>query len=190
MQFRYLEKALVQDLFFADVYLRLISFSEKAKQQDEADKALNLLKSMLTEGSSPALTHFALSGIYQGLGDTDKSEFHLFQSYRLDPKFPLVTNNLAWILAHAQQPDLSQACELVKNALRTDPKNERFRDTYATILMKQDKVHDAIAEFEAILSTAQDKIKIHRMLVELYGKLQIRDMAILHSEKAIELAKH
>ncbi len=189
LQFDLLTKALGQDLFYSAIYERLISFYSMAQLSEEANETENLLKTLLSEGRSPALAHFALSGIYELQGNESKAQFHIFQSYRLDSNFPLVTNNLAWILANSEQPDLPKAYELVQNAIVADPGDQRFLDTRATILMKQGKTHDAIAEFEAILAVASDKVSIHRRLVELYGKLDILDMAKMHSEKAKDIAK-
>ncbi len=202
LQFRYLEKALNQDLFFGEIYERLIKFYQKAetvassgdnsdaaKNSDHSKKTQDLLESMLVDGKSPALAHFALSSIFQIRGNEDKAKFHLYASYRLDGNFPVVTNNYAWMLAHSKTPDLQRAYELVLTALKASPKDPRFRDTYGTILMKLGKHHEAIAEFEAILDLSSDKISIHRKLAELYHAVGLMDLAILHAEKSEELDK-
>ncbi len=184
-QFGYLEKALKHDCNYGEIYERLIQLYESSRSTDEGLKVLELLKSMLAAGNSVALTHFALSGIYQALGDQSKAQFHLDQSYSLDPNFPLVTNNLAWMMAHSDPPDLESAHALAEKALAAKPNDPRFRDTMATILMKQGKTQQAIVEFEAILATAPNKTDIHRKLVELYEKLDRHDIAQIHSEKVI-----
>ncbi len=200
-QFRYLEKALAQDLYLTQIYERLISFYQqseitetndpKAKDGNKghAKKTQDMLETMLVEGRSPALVHFALSSIYQIQGYEDKAKFHLFQSFREDGNFPVVVNNYAWMLAHADKPDLPRAYELALTAVLSSPKDPRFRDTLATIIMKQGKSHEAIAEFETILETSSDKISIHRKLAELYDKVGLNDLARLHMEKVETLTK-
>jgi hypothetical protein len=200
-QFEYLEKALRQDLFFGEIYERLIKFyqkSEASKTNDiietqdsvrHADRTLQLLEKMLVDGRSPALVHFALSSIYEIRGNRDKATFHLLASYRLDGNFPVVTNNYAWMLAHAQNPDLPRAYELAMTAVRASPNDPRFLDTYATILMKLGKHHDAIAVFEKIVSQSLDKTSIHVKLAELYATVGMRDFAKKHQEKAEELTQ-
>ncbi len=202
LQFRFLEKALAQDLFYGEIYERLIKFyqgsealdavggdSEGGRNGDHGKKTQELLESMLVAGQSPALVHFALSSIYQIQGKEDVSKFHLFASYRLDGNFPVVTNNYAWMLAHSKTPDLQRAYELALTAVRASPKDPRFRDTYATILMKLGKHHEAIAEFEAILEQSNDKISIHRKLAELYHTVGRKELANMHADKSEELTK-
>ncbi len=188
LQFSYLEKALQQDLNHGPIYERLVMLFEKANSIDDREVILELLKSVLASGGSSALAHFALSGVYFTLGDQSKAEFHLDQSYSLNPSFSLVTNNLAWVIANADEPDLTKASELAGKALKANPNNPRFRDTMATILMKQGKTRAAITEFEAILGVASDKRSIHQKLFELYEKLDRHDMASVHLEKANALA--
>lgn len=193
LQLAFLEKALSYDLFFADAYERMIAFYQKSskggKENAEAKRVQEILETTLVEGSSPALTHFALSSIYQIQGNAKQTEWHLFQSYRLDSSFPIITNNLAWVMANSDNPDLPRAYELSLNAVRAWPNDARFRDTYATILMKQGKTQEAIAEFEAILGIASDKTSIHRKLAELYGTLGKVELSRKHKQKADELAQ-
>lgn len=186
-QFGLLEKAIKQDLSNAGVYERLVLFYERSRTTEEAEKTMSLLRSMLVDGSSPALTHFAISAICEMQGDHAQAEFHLSQAYSLDSNFPVVTNNLAWMLANSAKPDLDKAYELVQKALLKVPGNPRFRHTLATILMKQGKSREAITEFEAIQSEVFDKIGVHRNLSELYEKIGIRDVSEMHNERAIEL---
>ncbi len=188
-QFALLEKSLALDPYCPEIYEKLILLYQRVKETEEAKKIQTTLEEMLVEGQSPALVHFTLSSIYQIQGDSNRSEKHLFQSYRLDGKFPLVTNNLAWMLAHRENPDLAGAYELAVNAVQAMPKDPRFRDTLATILMFQGKSYDALAEFEAIIDKVSDKKSIHRKLAELYRKIDDPRMAEKHDIKADELAK-
>jgi tetratricopeptide (TPR) repeat protein len=187
MHFELLQKALGQDAFFIDIYERLITFYRRALATEEAEKVRHQLEALLIEGKSPALAHFALGSIYQLQGNTTKSQFHFFQAYRLDARYPVITNNLAWAIAQSPEADLPRALELAQNAVRASPQDPRFRETLATVLMKMGRDHEAVAEFEAILSVAADPASIHRNLGELYGKLDQAPLAQKHREKAEEL---
>jgi len=189
LQFSFLEKALAQDPFYPDIYEKMILFYQRTKTSEEANKIQNILETMLVDGKSPALVHFTLSSIFQIQGNPVRAESHLFQSYRLDGKFPLVTNNLAWMLAHRKEPDLPRAHELALNAVQAMPKDPRFRDTLATVLMLQGKSYDAIAEFEAIISLAFDKISVHRKLGDLYRKIGDIRLSEMHEIKADDLTR-
>ena len=189
LQLGYLEKALVQDDSYPDIYEKMIVFFQRAQKSVEAKEVQNILEMMLVNGQSRALVHFALSSVYQIKGDKDQSKRHLFQSFRLDGMSPTVASNLALELANGDQPDLTRANELASNAVQAMPKDPRFRETLATILMLQGKSYDAIAEFEAIIDVAADKQVIHRKLAELYRKIGDVTLAEKHAQKAVELKK-
>jgi len=59
-----------------------------------------------------------------------------------------------------------------------------FRDTLATILMKQGKLSDSIAEYERILSQLPDARAAHRKLAEMYKELDQPGLAKLHEDKS------
>jgi Tfp pilus assembly protein PilF len=130
------------------------------------------------------MAHFALGSLLWTDGKIEDSNWHLRQSFKIDPKMPLVCNNMAWMIAHSESGQLDEAMDLVKQALLVQPDRAEFRDTLGVILMKQEKYDEAIAEFEAILSNPALKKSIHRNLAICYQKIGKSSLAKAHAEKA------
>jgi len=183
-QMKYIENALALDVNNLEIYNRMITLYGRAKDSEEGAKLRGMLESMVSEGKSPALGHFALSSIHLLDRNSKNAEFHLNQSYKLNPNLPVVTNNLAWMLAHSEDPDLDRAMDLVQSAIKYAPEVISFRDTLATILMKQGKLDLAIAEYERILAQLPDSRVAHRKLAEMYGQMDQPSLAKLHEEKS------
>ena len=183
-QMKYIENALVFDVNNLEIYNRMITLYGRAKDSEEGAKIRGTLESMISEGKSPALGHFALSCIYMLNLNSKQAEFHLNQSYKLNQNLPVVTNNLAWMLAHTEVPDLDRAMDLIQSAIKDVPENVSFRGTLATILMKQGKLDLAIAEYERVLSQLPDPRGAHQKLAEMYKQLDQPSMAKLHEDKA------
>ena len=111
--------------------------------------------------------------------------FHIEKAFQLDPRFAVVANNLAWILANDEEnKDLERAYELSKDVVEHFPRNPLFRDTYATVLMEQEKYQEALVEFEKALATIKGKKNVHTKLAFIYGELGMVDMKEVHLRKA------
>lgn len=182
-QLSLLEKAFRFDLGLEGVYEKMIELYERAKDDEEGKKIKATLEQMLVDGKATALVHYALSSIYQIDGDQQQSFVHLRAAYQQNPNIPVVINNLAWMMIHKENPDLARALELSETAVGLRPGDVTFRDTLGTIYMKQEKYQAAIAEFEAIIGQAKNKIDIHGKLSSIYDKLGMKDLARMHAEK-------
>ena len=100
----------------------------------------------------------------------EDARWHVEQAYKLDPRFSAIANNLAWFLAHEKNPDLERAFSLAHEIVRSDPRNPRFNDTLATILMKQERWDEAVTHFQMALPgmKAEEKHEVHKKLAEAY----------------------
>jgi len=183
-QFGFLQKSLDQDPNYPPVYERLIAQYRLQDKESESEKVRELLQATVASGTTPALAHFALSNLLWLDGNGTQAEWHIQQAYRLDPKFALIGNNLAWILAHKEVPELDTAYNLSKSVVETVPTEPRFRDTLATVLMKLGRREEAVAEFEKSLVTIREKRPVHEKLAELYALLGNEQLATLHREQA------
>jgi tetratricopeptide (TPR) repeat protein len=193
-QFQFLEKSLRYDLGIQEVYQYLIDLyaiidyeSEDGEEDGEEAKAIrNKLNEILIEGKAPALAHFALSGIAKMDGNNEEAFQHLKQAYKQNPNIPAVLNNLAWMYANQEKPELSRALELAKSAIKYFPNDPIFHDTIAMIYMKQEKYEDALAEYEAIVGVSRNKLEVYSNLAKIYSKLGMRIQANSYAEKAQE----
>ena len=102
----------------------------------EADRGLATLQALLARGQATELVHFALGIAAWERGKPEQARIHLEQASRIAPQMPSVANNLAWVLAHAEPPDLPRALRLVDQAIERWPDQPRCRGTRGYILVK------------------------------------------------------
>ncbi len=93
---------------------------------------------------------------------------------------PAVANNLAWILAHADPPDLARALELGNQAVALRPNDARFRDTRGRILVKMKRWNEALTDLELVLRSEPEQTDLHQLLAEVYDRLGSNEMATEH----------
>ncbi|MDB4371240.1 hypothetical protein N9Z44_03980 [Mariniblastus sp.] len=180
-QMDFLTKAIEVDPNYSAVYSRMIQLFKEVRESPDQAKKIRLLFQEIVTGDRPtALAHFTLSNILWIRGDRDSAEFHLEQAYLINNNFVVIINNLAWILAHSENPDLERALELAETAVRRAPENPRFRDTLGTVLLKSDKHRKAISELQLALKGVPDKNAVHQKLAICYKSLGMNDLALLH----------
>lgn len=186
-QLEFLQTALTFDPNHLPVYERLITQSRIHMETEGFDKIQNMLEESIVNGKSTALSHFALGNLMFLKGEVKDSQFHMERAYELDAKFLVIANNLAWLLAHNENPELDRAYELIKGVVERRPDDARFRDTLASVLMKLGKTDEALTEFERALPGVQDKKSIHEKLAVLYEQAGKKNLAELHRKKAAEM---
>ena len=160
------------------------------RQQEGAAQEFVLaeIEQFAAEQPTAALPHFALGIVYRlenRLADSKASIEVAHQRLNPDqPGFTVVANNLAWLLAHAQQPALDQAFELAEMAVERNPNEGGLRDTLATVLMKQGRYQQASIEFQKALPTVRDKSPVHLKMAEIYDQLKQPQLAALHRNRS------
>ncbi len=157
-QFAFLQKALGQDENYLNIYDRLIKLYRSQANEAEAESIKKALMETATEKPTP-MAHLALSNLFWLEGNTEEAQWHAKKAYEIDPKFSIVLNNLAWMLAHQEAPDLEQASTLIKTALETAPADTRFLDTFGTVLLFQEKYEEAITALQKALPAAKSAVQ-------------------------------
>lgn len=180
----FLEKAIQVDRNHEGIYLRLSQLYTDSLKEAESSKVRALLESMIADGKSPSLAHFALGTVAIMDDNQEKAVWHLNQAYKLDEKIPMVCNNLAWMIAHMENPDLERALELSKIAVDSTPGEPEFKDTLGTILAKLGRLPDAVVVYEKLLSEMPDKKRVHAKLAEIYKELGQTSLFQLHLERS------
>ncbi len=144
-----------------------------------ADAARAALEKVLAQGKAPAIVHAILGTRALQKGDTAKALVHLELANQGDARIPAVLNNLAWIFATQEKPDLEHALGLAQSArkLGTDPE---FSATLGMILCRLGRYQEAVKELETATSAFPDRNRIHAELAECYEKLGDADLAKLH----------
>ncbi|MEM9942144.1 MAG: tetratricopeptide repeat protein [Planctomycetota bacterium] len=190
-QLTYLIRSIRLDANLPTIYQRLVEFyMESGTSPEEAEKVYKALLEVVAGDQPSALAHFAMSNLLWKMDKKEKAQFHVERAYKMEPGFVVVINNLAWMIAHAKEPDLERAFELATIAVDTNSNEPRFRDTLGTVLMKQKKYDEAINEFEIALEqkiNEADRREIHRKLGRIYTVLGQEDLARIHSQNATEI---
>lgn len=187
-QMDYLIKALAIDRNHSPIYERLMAmYLEEAQQSPEQRLAIKQELLKLIGGNQPnPMAHFTLSNILWQDGEREQAEFHLEQARKLAPNFVVVLNNLSWMLAHKDPPDLERALDLVTEALKADPQDARFLDTRGTIYLKMGRYRDAVADFQLALTGVSNKQAVHAKLSRAYQELGMDDLSEIHLQHSQE----
>jgi tetratricopeptide (TPR) repeat protein len=181
-QLALLEKALKADPGQMDVLMRLWAFTKG--KGPEADKARADLRAQLANGKGSAMVHLALGMDAWEQGKQQEGLLHLEQAYQLAPEMGVVANNLAWVLANAQPPDLPRALTLMNTVLERWPNEPLYRDTRGEVLVKMGRWKEALTDLQAALPGYPNRPALHQRLAETYEHLGIAEMAAEHRRLA------
>ena len=96
----------------------------------------SFLQAQIVAGKATSAIHSVLGLDAFSRGNGDETRLHWEQAFRLEPGAAMVANNLAWILAHGDSPDLTRSLALADRAVKHRPEEPRFRGTRAFVLMK------------------------------------------------------
>lgn len=163
---------------------QLVSLTGEPGKQIET-----LLHRMIAEGRMPATGHFALGTKAWKEEDSDKALWHLERAYELDPGLGHTGNNLAWMLADRDPPQLDRALQIIDSVLEKFPKIGTFHDTKGFILMKMGMWEEALTELETALPAMRENIDIHKSLATVYRELQQPQLADEHDRIVADLEK-
>ena len=160
--------------FLAKAYLS-IGHTEEA--EDMLNEAIDIDK-----GFAPA--YMALATIYMNKGD-DKRAIGLYRRLlSIRPNYPLAMNNLAYIYAEKGER-LNFALDLIREAVKKDPKNPKFLDTLGWVYYKRKEYKKAISFLKQALSISTQAI-IYYHLGKAYIKLGRMDKARKAFRKLME----
>jgi predicted Zn-dependent protease len=149
-----------------------------------ADKPRELLQAMLARGQASLSLHMVLGMDAFERGKLDQARQYLDQAYRLDPSAPALANNLAWVLAHSDPPELDRALNIMNTLIERQPQDPRFRETRGQILARKGKWTEAITDLQAALPSQVNDRALHKTLAEAYRRTGNEEMATQHQKLA------
>jgi tetratricopeptide (TPR) repeat protein len=114
----------------------------------------------------------------------DEARTQWEQAFRLNPDMEIVANNLAWLLAHAPNPDLNRALDLADRAVKRNPTAPHYHGTRGVILMKLGRWSEALTDLEEELKHSPTNKQLHLSLAEVYDHQNDPEMARLHRARA------
>lgn len=153
---------------------------------DFTDQAVAMLNQMVARGDAPPYVHMALGVRAIHRGESELGLGHLWQTLPHNPYLPAQFNNIAWALAHQDQPDLKLALSLAEAAVKLYEHPE-FHHTFGTILGKAGRAEEAVEQLQIALRDLPPRAEIHEKLADLYHQLGSADLAATHRRQAEEL---
>lgn len=170
---------------------RLLGFlDDSGFAKEQADQ---ILGELLASGNATATAHLLLATRAMLTGDDDTARLHMELGYKKDPNLPVLLNNLAWLVARQEQPDLEEALGYAEKAIMligTDTAGvERIRDTRGHILIKMQRWQAAIDDLESALPVLNDRAKLatHQALATAYRALGQAEIAAAHDKQVAAL---
>jgi tetratricopeptide (TPR) repeat protein len=163
----------------------LISAGRGPEAVEMARKALALVPASATEQSNNAL--IMLSSAQERTGDLKAAETTLRQVLAKDPNNATALNNLGYFLAdHGER--LEEALSMIQRAVRAEPNNPSYLDSYGWAFYKLGKLKEA----ERYLSDAARRnpasATIQEHLGDLFQRLGQPEKAQTSWRKALSLA--
>lgn len=185
-QFALIQKAIAMDPNFPPIYHRLGDLYGKVSDDDDREAIRKSLYDMVTGDRPSPTAHLVLSNLLWIDGERADAQWHVEQAYSLEPNYAVVINNLAYMISQSENPDLERAEELILSILKKSPNDHRFIDTYANILMKQQRYEEAVTQFQKALPNTSNPAEvsvIHANLAKCYEALGKSKLAELHRQK-------
>ncbi|GEM_PF-736793 len=148
---------------------------------------------------------FALSNLDAQEGKIDQAIASLEKVLSFDPNSPPALNNLAWLIASnaPQQATGDNPADIRTNSLRLErltlaekyaraaleasPNSSSFRDTLGTILLRQSRSTEALAEFEVSLRTSKNPIQTLETISKVYRDMGEQALAVEYQQRADQL---
>ena len=179
-----LEQGLDHDPANFDLLTRLAVLIQAGGATAEHVRAT--FQALLADGKAVPSVHFFLGIDAWEQGRADAARLHWEEAIRRVPRFAAAANNLAWLLAFSDPPQLDRAYELTRLAIDRDPNQPRFHDTRGRILLKMRRWKDALADFEVALARDPAIPQLHESLAEAYDHLGEPALAAAHRARVPE----
>lgn len=186
-QWKLLQRALQLAPDMPDALIRLAAFVRL--DGDQAAEARESIEDRLAAGGAPAILHLILGTMAAQERNLAKAELHLEQAYRSNPNTPGVLNNLAWVLANTEPPQLDRALELANAATDALPDHPELHETRGQILVRLQRWQDALPDLEAALHDLGSRKTIHESLATVYEQVGDEAMSAKHRQLAESCAQ-
>ena len=162
-----------------------------ASMKDEAERRSHLERYLTGGGAASSFMHYYMGVEAWKKNEKDSARVHFEMAAKLNPNFPMITNNLAMAVAtlSTDTSELEKALAMMDELVRSDPKNPFFLDTRSAVLAKLGRNKEAVKDMEASLENCRDKGATHAKLADLYGKMGMADLARMHTEEATKEKK-
>jgi tetratricopeptide (TPR) repeat protein len=158
-----------------------------ATAKDDDQESAEIKESLLVS-TSPGVAHFVRGTAASIRGNIDEAAFHLEMASKDLPNSDVILNNLAYMLAFQQKPDLPRALQLAELAIarQTNPA-PHFLDTRGHIRRKMGNWLEAIPDLEQGTKVPDLAVAAHEALADCYRQLGKEDQGASHQAVAEKL---
>jgi tetratricopeptide (TPR) repeat protein len=154
---------------------------------DPGKTARDLLEAYPDGEQIPPAASFVLGTLAAQRGDFADAEKHLEIARTKMPRDPALLNNLAWVVAHLEPPQLDRALQLADDAQKLAPGHPEIMETRGNILVGLERWSEALTDLEIALQQIPDRPGIHEQLGIVYEQLGNPELAKRHRTLAERL---
>jgi tetratricopeptide (TPR) repeat protein len=181
----YVQRAMDYNPAEYEVLKRMAQFA--AKDSPHSQQMRQQLHEVLASGKAQATVHMILGTIGIQDGDLDKALFHLEQAHAQNGQIPAVVNNLAYLLARVDPPQLDRALQLADAAVELAPRSAEIRETRGDIHFRLQNWKQTISDLEIALGVFPDRKSLHEKLAVAYEQLGETELAAQHRKNSERL---
>lgn len=134
--------------------------------------------------------YFQLGACYERTGDYAQAEQYFQKCLELSPDWPDACNYLGYMWAE-RGVNLQRARELIEKAVKGEPKNAAYLDSFAWVLFKLDQAESALAPMlQAIELTPKPDATLFDHLGDIYSALKQPEKARDAWQRALSLERN
>lgn len=152
------------------------------------DELMKQLNEFLAEGTATPVTHAWIAEAHILREEYDDAITHLEDVVARMPDAAQSHNNLAYAIALNDPTRMEDALKHAMAAVKAGSRVADFHDTLGFILMKLDRVPEAISEMETAIELQQGRPDFHERLAAAYEKQGNEDMVAIHKQIAAKYA--
>lgn len=138
-------------------------YAQMLSQQNESDSSISVLRNVILEGGDTIRALFQIGAEYEKKKNFEKAaeSFELLLS--IQPNHAQALNYYGYMLADRGER-LDEAFKMIEAALKSDPENGAYLDSYAWVLFKMGRNDEALVQIQkAIKATNNDPVVIEHL---------------------------
>jgi len=153
---------------------------------DSSDLAVNEFIDALKRDSSKADLWTQLGYAYDKAGDEHNSDEAYEKALSIDPNDPTANNNYSYTLS-LRNKDLPRALKMIESALKSEPDNPSFLDTYGWIQFQMGNINVALDFVKRAAEKNETGSEVFEHLGDIYDKLGEKNSAINAWKKGLKI---
>jgi len=170
-------------------YLFISNLYNQAKSGKEAIGAANQAYSLADSEEKRQIAKLTLATAQQKSGDFKSAELTLREILKQSPGNPIALNNLGYFLAERNEK-LSEALDLIQQAVKIDPNNPSYLDSLGWAYFKLGKLDEAEKYLKNALRFDASSAAVQEHLGDVYQKQGKIELANSAWQKAINLTSN